>query len=130
MARPRFGGIVRTPPILYFLVPSYHFEREGGRREDNYFLDRAGIEPRLPCYQAQEATALSIESLFLGPCCGGSSSGSTSVYGSRSLEFESHCEMGFFLLFPIPLNQWCVLYQVPRGGATLLSFNFPTKMKA
>ena len=75
MARPGFGGIVRTPPILSFLVPSYHFEREGGRREDNYFLDRAGIEPMLPCYQAQEATALSIESLFLGLCCGGSASG-------------------------------------------------------
>ena len=61
--------------------------------------------------------------------CVGSSSGSTWNYVSRGPEFESQWELGFFLLFPFSLNQWCVLNQVPRVGATLLSFNFPTKIK-
>ena len=36
----------------------------------------------------------------------------------------------FFSIFPTSINQWCILKQVSRGGATLLIFNFPTKMKA
>ena len=55
---------------------------------------------------------------------GGSSSGSTSDYGLRGPGFNSHWELGFFsrlFLFSFSsVNQWCVLNQVPRGGATLL----------
>ena len=65
---------------------------------------------------------------------GGSSSGSASDYGSRGPGFDSRChwELGFFLsllfLFSfLSFNQWCILDQVPRGGATLLIFNFPRK---
>ena len=52
---------------------------------------------------------------------GGSSSGSTSDYGLRGPEFDSHWELDFFLFSYLSyLNQWCVLNQVPRGGATQL----------
>ena len=57
----------------------------------------------------------------VSPFRGGSSSSSTSDYGLRGPEFDSHRELCFFLLFPISINQWCFLNQVPRGGATLLS---------
>ena len=55
-----------------------------------------------------------------------------SDYGIRGREFNSHWELVLFLLFSfLSLNQWCVLKQVPHGGATLLMFNFPTnKLKA
>ena len=61
---------------------------------------------------------------FLGR--GGSSSGSTLENRSGGPEFDSHWE-DFFLFFPNSLNQWCVLNQVARGGATLMIFKFPTK---
>ena len=67
---------------------------------------------------------------MLGEGCGcaGSSSGSTSDLRSRGPEFDSHWEWAFSLFSSI--NQRCVLKQVPCGGAALLIFNFPTKMKA
>ena len=34
---------------------------------------------------------------------------------------------GFSIFSFLSLNQWCVLNQVPCGGATLLIFNFPIK---
>ena len=43
-------------------------------------------------------------------------------------ELDSSWELGFFLLFSfLALYQWCILFQVHRGGATLLVFNFPRK---
>ena len=50
---------------------------------------------------------------------GGSSSGSTSDYGSRGHGFKSCCELGFF---SSPSYHKYVLNQVPHGGATLLIF--------
>ena len=52
---------------------------------------------------------------------GGSSSGSTSDYGSRGPRFDSCWELAFFL-FSSQSYQKCVLNQVPWGGATLLIF--------
>ena len=42
--------------------------------------------------------------------------------------FKSRWELGFFLFSFLSFNQWCVLNQVPHGGATLLVFNFPRKI--
>ena len=64
--------------------------------------------------------------MTITPGRGGSSSGST----SNGPEFDSHWELGFFRPFPISLNQWCLLKQVHRIGATLLIFNFPTKKES
>ena len=36
----------------------------------------------------------------------------------------------FSSLSYLSLNQWCILKQVPRGGASQLIINFTTKMKA
>ena len=50
---------------------------------------------------------------------GGSSSGSTSVYGLRGPGFNSRWELGFFSSL---FYQKCVLNQVLRRDATLLIF--------
>ena len=62
---------------------------------------------------------------------GGSSSGSTLDYRLRGPGFDSRrCELGFFSLFSFScFNQWCVLNQVSRGGATLLFLFFKSKEK-
>ena len=53
---------------------------------------------------------------------GGSSSGSTSDYGTRGPGFDSRQELGFFLFSFLSLNQWRVLNQVPHEGETQLIF--------
>ena len=52
------------------------------------------------------------------------------VSGSIPAAAGSWAFCSLFSFSFLSFNQWCVLDAVPRGGETLLGFNFPRKIKS